>query len=182
MASPQWFHPRGELSAAIPFVTLAGDRLNAPSLKNRIFQPSWRAGIIRGQAYDDARVRRCFSTSTAVASNLFCASRSLVPVLTFYQILAGSLPFSASDPMEWAHCHIAAKPEAPSECFESIRPRSRRSFMKLRRQDAVVIAIKPTRAGRSRSCFRRWTDQCRVASKLVYYAGKAWVRQLLRRS
>ena len=36
--------------------------------------------------------------------------------VTFYQMLALSFPFSASDPMEWAHCHIATKPEAPSEC------------------------------------------------------------------
>ena len=27
--------------------------------------------------------------------------------VTFYQMLTGSLPFSASDPMEWVHCHIA---------------------------------------------------------------------------
>ena len=27
--------------------------------------------------------------------------------VTFYQMLTGSLPFAASDPMEWVHCHIA---------------------------------------------------------------------------
>ena len=27
--------------------------------------------------------------------------------VTFYEMLTGSLPFAASDPMEWVHCHIA---------------------------------------------------------------------------
>jgi len=35
--------------------------------------------------------------------------------VTFYQMLTGSLPFTASDPMEWVHCHIARKPVPPSE-------------------------------------------------------------------
>ena len=40
--------------------------------------------------------------------------------VTFYQMLTGSLPFSAADPMEWVHCHIARKPVAPAERLESI--------------------------------------------------------------
>jgi PAS domain S-box-containing protein len=35
--------------------------------------------------------------------------------ITLYQMLTGSLPFMASDPMEWVHCHIAKKPVPPSE-------------------------------------------------------------------
>jgi predicted ATPase/signal transduction histidine kinase len=35
--------------------------------------------------------------------------------VTLYQMLTGSLPFTASDPMEWVHCHIARRPEPPSE-------------------------------------------------------------------
>ncbi|MBV8106275.1 MAG: protein kinase, partial [Hyphomicrobiales bacterium] len=30
--------------------------------------------------------------------------------VTFYRMLTGALPFSAADPMEWVHCHIARKP------------------------------------------------------------------------
>src|SRR6516225_4919937 len=30
--------------------------------------------------------------------------------VTLYEMLTGSLPFTASDPMEWVHCHIARKP------------------------------------------------------------------------
>jgi PAS domain S-box-containing protein len=35
--------------------------------------------------------------------------------VTFYEMLTGSLPFTASDPMEWVHCHIAKQPTAPCE-------------------------------------------------------------------
>ncbi len=30
--------------------------------------------------------------------------------VTLYHVLAGALPFAASDPMEWMHCHIAQRP------------------------------------------------------------------------
>jgi serine/threonine protein kinase len=42
--------------------------------------------------------------------------------VTFYEMLTRSLPFTASDPMEWVHCHIARQPATPSE-----RPLSRQS-------------------------------------------------------
>src|ERR1700676_1138960 len=40
--------------------------------------------------------------------------------VTLYQMLTGSLPFTAADPMEWVHCHIARKPVAPSERLETV--------------------------------------------------------------
>src|SRR5882757_5702997 len=40
--------------------------------------------------------------------------------VTFYQMLTGSLPFTAADPMEWVHCHIARKPLPPSERSKNI--------------------------------------------------------------
>ena len=40
--------------------------------------------------------------------------------VTFYEMLTGSLPFTASDPMEWVHCHIARQPAAPSERLENV--------------------------------------------------------------
>jgi len=35
--------------------------------------------------------------------------------VSFYQLLTGTLPFSATDPMEWIHCHIARAPVPPAE-------------------------------------------------------------------
>ena len=35
--------------------------------------------------------------------------------VTLYQMLTGTLPFSASEPMEWVHCQIARRPTPPAE-------------------------------------------------------------------
>jgi PAS domain S-box-containing protein len=35
--------------------------------------------------------------------------------ITFYQMLTGVLPFNASDPIEWVHCHVARQPPQFSE-------------------------------------------------------------------
>src|ERR1700757_1150947 len=35
--------------------------------------------------------------------------------VVLYQMLTGRLPFSASEPMEWVHCHIARRPVPPAE-------------------------------------------------------------------
>jgi PAS domain S-box-containing protein len=35
--------------------------------------------------------------------------------VTFYEMLTGALPFTAADPMEWVHCHIARQPVPPDE-------------------------------------------------------------------
>jgi len=35
--------------------------------------------------------------------------------VTLYELLTGSLPFTASDAMEWVHCHIARQPLTPAE-------------------------------------------------------------------
>ncbi len=33
--------------------------------------------------------------------------------VTLYEMITGALPFSAADPMEWIHCHIARPPTPP---------------------------------------------------------------------
>ena len=35
--------------------------------------------------------------------------------VTLYEMLTGQLPFTAADPMEWVHCHIARQPVPPNE-------------------------------------------------------------------
>jgi PAS domain S-box-containing protein len=40
--------------------------------------------------------------------------------VTLYQMLTGALPFTAAEPIEWVHCHIARKPVPPSERLETV--------------------------------------------------------------
>jgi PAS domain S-box-containing protein len=40
--------------------------------------------------------------------------------VTLYEMLTGSLPFTASDPLEWVHCHIARKAVPPGERLKNV--------------------------------------------------------------
>src|SRR5258708_25791596 len=40
--------------------------------------------------------------------------------VTLYEMLTGTLPFTASDPMELVHCHIARQPNPPQVRFKRI--------------------------------------------------------------
>jgi PAS domain S-box-containing protein len=40
--------------------------------------------------------------------------------VTFYEMLTGQLPFTAADPMEWVHCHVARQPVSPDERVASV--------------------------------------------------------------
>jgi PAS domain S-box-containing protein len=82
---------------------------------------------------------------------------------TLYQMLTGSLPFTASDPMEWVHCHIARRPVAPSERLENVPPPVSQIVMKLlaktaedRYQTAAGVASDLER------CLTQWECQNRV--------------------
>ena len=51
--------------------------------------------------------------------------------ISLYQMLTGALPFSASDPMEWVHCHVARRPESPKERLTDIPDAVSAIIMKL---------------------------------------------------
>jgi serine/threonine protein kinase len=51
--------------------------------------------------------------------------------VTLYQMLTGSLPFTASDPMAWVHCHIARQPVPPSEIVPAVPAQISSIVMKL---------------------------------------------------
>src|SRR5262249_3959191 len=40
--------------------------------------------------------------------------------VTFYEMLTGRLPFEASDPVEWVHCHVARAPAPLAEQRTSV--------------------------------------------------------------
>ena len=51
--------------------------------------------------------------------------------ITFYEMLTGTLPFSAADPMEWIHCHIALRAVPPSERITGVPEQLSAIVMKL---------------------------------------------------
>jgi PAS domain S-box-containing protein len=51
--------------------------------------------------------------------------------VTLYETLTGSLPFTASDPMEWVHCHIARQPVPPKERWNNLPATVSAIIMKL---------------------------------------------------
>jgi PAS domain S-box-containing protein len=51
--------------------------------------------------------------------------------VTLYQLVTGSLPFTAFDPMGWVHCHIARQPEPPAKRVEHIPEKVSGIIMKL---------------------------------------------------
>ncbi|MBR0750419.1 AAA family ATPase [Bradyrhizobium japonicum] len=80
--------------------------------------------------------------------------------VTFYEMLTGSLPFTASDPMEWVHCHIAKQPAAPSERVGTVPASVSAITMKLlsktaeeRYQTAVGVESD------LRRCLSQWESQ-----------------------
>jgi serine/threonine protein kinase len=40
--------------------------------------------------------------------------------ITFFEMLTARLPFAASDPMEWVHCHIARPPMETDEHWKLV--------------------------------------------------------------
>ena len=51
--------------------------------------------------------------------------------VSLYEMLTGTLPFTASDPMEWVHCHIARQPVPPNERRQDVPATVSAIIMKL---------------------------------------------------
>jgi PAS domain S-box-containing protein len=83
--------------------------------------------------------------------------------VTLYEMLTGSLPFIASDPMDWVHCHIARQPAPPYERLKSIPGMLSAMIMKLlaktaeeRYQTAIGLELD------LRRCLDAWEAQHRI--------------------
>ena len=83
--------------------------------------------------------------------------------VTLYQALTGSLPFSATDPMEWFHCHIARSAPPPGEWVPELPPIVSAIVLKLLAKNAEERY--QTAAGLEsdlRRCLSQWEAQQRI--------------------
>jgi PAS domain S-box-containing protein len=83
--------------------------------------------------------------------------------VTLYEMLVGSLPFTASDPMEWVHCHIAKQPVPPVDRVADVPAVLSAIILKLltktaeeRYQTAAGVE------GDLRRCLAQWELQSRI--------------------
>src|SRR3984957_3545726 len=83
--------------------------------------------------------------------------------VTLYQVLTGSLPFAATEPMEWVHCHIARRPVPPAERRPGVPAALSAIIMKLLAKTAEERY--QTAAGLERDlrrCMTQWEAQGRI--------------------
>jgi PAS domain S-box-containing protein len=83
--------------------------------------------------------------------------------VTFYEMLTGQLPFTAADPMEWVHCHIARQPVPPNERVAGVPGPLSAIVMKLLAKTAEERY--QTAAGLERDlrrCLGAWEVQLRI--------------------
>ena len=83
--------------------------------------------------------------------------------VTLYEMLTACLPFTASDPMEWVHCHIARQPTPPRERYKNVPASVSAIVMKLLAKTAEERY--QTAAGVEsdlRRCLTEWETQRRI--------------------
>src|SRR5712664_3025028 len=83
--------------------------------------------------------------------------------VTLYEMLTGTLPFTASDPMELVHCHIARQPNPPQVRFKGIPDAVSAIVMKLLAKTAeeryqTTIGVEMD----LRRCLVEWEKQRRI--------------------
>ncbi|HTJ90838.1 MAG TPA: AAA family ATPase [Acidocella sp.] len=85
--------------------------------------------------------------------------------VTFYQMLTGALPFTASEPMEWVHCHVARRPVPPASRLKEVPEAISALVMKLLAKTAEERY--QTAAGVERDlrrCLAEWEARARITA------------------
>ena len=83
--------------------------------------------------------------------------------VVFYQMLIGALPFTASDPTEWVHCHVARKPAPPGDRVETVPAPISKIVMKLLAKAAEERYQSAAGLERDlRRCLADWERQRRI--------------------
>src|SRR6266581_136953 len=83
--------------------------------------------------------------------------------VTLYELVTGRLPFTASEPMEWVHCHIARRPAPPTERLPEVPSAVSAIIMKLLAKTAEDRY--QTAAGLERDlrrCLAHWEAERRI--------------------
>jgi serine/threonine protein kinase len=83
--------------------------------------------------------------------------------VTFYQMLTGALPFTAADPMDWVHCHLARTPPTPADRLKEVPGVVSAIIMKLLAKTAEDRY--QTAAGLERDlrrCLTEWEEKRRI--------------------
>ncbi|MBV8439410.1 MAG: AAA family ATPase, partial [Hyphomicrobiales bacterium] len=83
--------------------------------------------------------------------------------VTFYRMLTGGLPFSAADPLEWVHCHVAKKPAPPAERVTTIPAALSQIVLRLLAKNAeeryqTAVGLEHD----LRRCLREWEHKGRI--------------------
>jgi PAS domain S-box-containing protein len=83
--------------------------------------------------------------------------------VVFYQMLIGALPFTASDPTEWVHCHVARKPAPPGDRVATVPAPISKIVMKLLAKAAEERYQSAAGLQRDlRRCLADWERQRRI--------------------
>jgi predicted ATPase/signal transduction histidine kinase/GAF domain-containing protein len=152
-----------DIKPANLFVDAAGQaRLSGLGLASRLPRERQRPdppALIAGTlAYMAPEQTGRMSRSVDARSDLYSVG------VTFYEMLTGGLPFTAADPMEWIHCHIARQVVAPIERNTAIPEPLSAIVMKLlaktaeeRYQTASGLVLD------LRLCLAEWESSGRIA-------------------
>ena len=123
-------HPQGHQARPRP-----GQRRDRPGLADRLRHRLATAARAAGArtARDHRRHPRLHGprADRAHEPSIDRAATSTRSASRFYEMLTGSLPFTASDPMEWVHCHIARQPMPPGERVANLPAQVSAIIMKL---------------------------------------------------
>jgi len=83
--------------------------------------------------------------------------------VTLYEMLTGGLPFTASDPMEWVHCHTARQPVPPGERVKNTPSPVSAIIMKLLAKTAEERYQTAVGVERDlRRCLAEWDSRRRI--------------------
>ena len=82
--------------------------------------------------------------------------------VTLYQVLTGTLPFAADDPLGWVHCHIAREPVSPGERAEVPQPLSAITMKLLAKNAEERYQTASGLESDLRQCLAQWQSHGRI--------------------